>query len=86
MIMDYLVKHGYPQAASDFAREAGLNLNVTIDTIERRKKIKNAIYAGQLQIAIEEINEINPDVSCPKFSCFIAMIIWYHAPLIAFGH
>lgn len=62
MIMDYLVKHGYSQAATDFAMESGVNLGVDLTTIEQRKRIKNAIYCGQLQVAIEEINEIDATV------------------------
>ena len=63
MIMDYLIKHGYSQAATDFAVESGVNMGVDPTTIEQRKRIKNAIYAGQLQQAIEEINDIDAAVS-----------------------
>ena len=61
--MDYLVKHGYSQAATDFAMESGIDMGVNLSTIEQRKRIKSAIYAGQLQIAIEEINDIDAAVS-----------------------
>ena len=76
MIMDYLVKHGYSQAATDFAMESGVNMGVDLTTIEQRKRIKNAIYAGHLEIAIEEINDIDATVcQILSLSLIFAMII-----------
>jgi hypothetical protein len=72
IIMNYLVTEGYAKAAQDFANEANINPGVEISTIEQRKKIKNAIYSGRIQEAIEDINDIDSTVRsffslCPQY-------------------
>ena len=61
--MDFLVQEGYPDAAARFAEEANMTTNAEDSLIEERVRIKNAIYRGDLQTAIEEINEIDVSVS-----------------------
>ncbi|MCJ1438037.1 hypothetical protein MMC27_007424 [Xylographa pallens] len=58
--MDYLVSEGYPSAAQNFALEANVQPRVDIESIEERVVIRNAIYGGDIQTAIEKINELNP--------------------------
>lgn len=61
--MDYLINEGYPAAAKKFAAEANLQ-HVSGDLeIEERVDIRNAILAGDIQTAIEKINDLTPDVS-----------------------
>jgi len=60
--MDYLVSEGYPSAAQNFALEANVQPRVDIESIEERVVIRNAIYAGDVQTAIERINELNPQI------------------------
>lgn len=64
IVMDYLVREGFPQAAKRFATEANIQ-QVPGDTehIQERVEIRNAILAGDIQTAIEKINDLNPDVS-----------------------
>lgn len=64
VIMDYLINEGYQSAAQKFAAEA----NITQPTgeaefIEERVKIRNAIISGNIRLAIEKLNDLNPDVS-----------------------
>lgn len=61
--MDYLISEGYPSAAEKFALEANIQLNVDADSIRDRVEIRNAIYGGDIQSAVEKINELNPQVS-----------------------
>ena len=62
LVMDYLVSEGYPSAAQNFALEANIQPKVDIESIEERVVIRNAIYGGDIQTAIERINELNPQV------------------------
>lgn len=61
--MDYLVSEGYPSAAQKFAVEANIQPRMDIELIRERVEIRNAIYGGDIQSAIEKINEHNPQVS-----------------------
>lgn len=66
VIMDYLVREGYPCAAEKFSDEANIQLTIDLESIQERVEIRNAIYGGDIQSAIEKINELNPQV------CFAA--------------
>lgn len=63
VIMDYLISEGYPSAAQKFALEANIQPQVDVESIRERVEIRNAIYGGDIQSAIEKINELNPQVS-----------------------
>jgi hypothetical protein len=60
--MDYLVVEGYKDAAEHFARESGLVPQVALDSIEDRTTIRDAIYRGDIEEAIERVNDLDPDV------------------------
>ncbi|KAK5094590.1 hypothetical protein LTR24_003531 [Lithohypha guttulata] len=60
--MDFLVQEGYPDAAARFAEEANMATNAEDSLIEERVRIKNAIYRGDLQTAIEEINDVDVSI------------------------
>lgn len=62
LVMDYLVKSGYQSAAQKFAKEANIQPKSGIDSITERVNIRNDIYSGDIQSAIEKINELNPQV------------------------
>jgi hypothetical protein len=63
LIMDYLVNEGYPITAKKFADEANIPPPpVSSETIQERVEIRNAILGGQIQTAIEKINDLNPQV------------------------
>jgi hypothetical protein len=63
--MDYLINEGYPSAAQKFAKEANIVPSLDGEAIQERVDIRNAIHAGNMQLAIERINELNPQVCCP---------------------
>ena len=62
LVMDYLVSEGYPSAAQNFAQEANIQPRVDAESIQERVEIRNAIHGGDIQTAIEKINELNPQV------------------------
>jgi len=61
--MDYLINEGYPAAAKKFAAEANLQHASDDTEIDERVEIRNAILSGDIQSAIEKINDLTPDVS-----------------------
>lgn len=63
VIMDYLISEGYPSAAQKFAHEANIEPMLDVDSIQERVEIREAIDSGDIQTAIEKINELNPQVS-----------------------
>jgi len=83
VIMDYLISEGYPSAAQKFAHEANIAPMLDVESVQERVDIREAINKGDIQSAIEQINELNPQVRShcsittfvlPPYS--IAMIIF----------
>lgn len=62
VIMDYLINEGFPSAAAKFAKEANIRPFADPEAIQQRVDIRNAIHAGDIQLAIERINELNPQI------------------------
>lgn len=60
--MDYLITNGYPAAAKKFAVEANIQLKTDLESIQERVEIRTAIHSGNIQAAVEKINELNPMV------------------------
>jgi hypothetical protein len=85
--MDYLITEGYPSAAEKFAAEANIQPQADLGCINERVQIRDSIHRGDLQAAIELINELNPEVSTSSLvsSRSFYDYICFHAPLIAFG-
>ncbi len=77
--MNYLIIEGYQSAAIKFAQEANISPSIDLDSINDRIAIRNAIYRGDIQGAIEHINELNPEVGLQLFA---QMIKLFHAPLL----
>jgi hypothetical protein len=67
VIMDYLISEGYPRAAEKFAKEANIHLPVEEESIQLRVDIRKAIHAGDIDTAINKINDLNPQV------CFLVL-------------
>lgn len=92
VVMDYLVSEGYPSAARRFASEANVQPTSGVNSIQERIEIREAIHSGDIQIAIEKINELNPMVSPVDCNFFLPRLFamirpMFHAPLIRLsGH
>jgi len=74
LVMDYLVSEGYPVAAQNFALEANIQPNANVDSIRERVAIRNLIYSGDIQTAIERINELNPQILDRDSSLHFALL------------
>lgn len=79
---------GYPNAAANFSKEANLQPHQDTSSIQARQEIQNSIHGGNIQLAIETLNDFDPEVS---FN-FLSISTWQplfmirsrvlHAPLI----
>jgi hypothetical protein len=77
LVMNYLVTKGYPCTVKNFAAEANIKLDADADMIEERVEIRNAIHSGDIQSAIEKINELDPQVIPPLISVFFLTAILF---------
>lgn len=62
LIMDYLVREGYKEAAEKFEEESGVKFTPEIEKLEEKTKIRDAILVGNIKSAITLINELYPDM------------------------
>jgi hypothetical protein len=62
MILDYLTMEGYPNAAANFSKEANLQPLQENAAIQARQEIQNCIHSGNIQSAIETLNELDPEI------------------------
>lgn len=60
--MDYLVIEGYKTAAEEFSKEADIKPPVDLSSIESRMNIREAIQRGDIEDAIEKVNDLNPEI------------------------
>lgn len=66
--MDYLILEGYKSAAEEFSKEADLQAPVDFSNIESRMNIRDAVQRGDVEEAIELVNDLNPEVRIFSFS------------------
>jgi len=62
LVMNYLIIEGYPSAALKFAQEANISPQLDLQSIHERNQICTAINEGNVQSAIEMINDICPEL------------------------
>ncbi|KAF8078716.1 CTLH/CRA C-terminal to lish motif domain-containing protein [Lyophyllum atratum] len=60
--MDYLVIEGYKSAAEEFSQEADLAPPVDFESIESRMNIREALQRGDIEEAITQVNDLNPEI------------------------
>ncbi|KND91646.1 Glucose-induced degradation protein 8 [Tolypocladium ophioglossoides CBS 100239] len=53
---------GYPNAAAKFSKEANLQPHQDGASIRSRQEIQNFIHSGNIQAAIETLNELDPQI------------------------
>ena len=63
LILDYLTVAGYPNAAARFCSEANLSPQQPNSDIMIRQRIQRAIHEGEIEAAIEYLNDLDPAVS-----------------------
>jgi hypothetical protein len=62
LVLDYLTMEGYPDAAANFSKEANLRPLKESASIQARQEIQNSIHKGDIQAAIEILNELDPEI------------------------
>jgi hypothetical protein len=63
IVMDYLVTEGYKAAADEFCKEANMAPPAGLERIDKRIVIRDAVQRGDIQEAIQQVNEFNPEVN-----------------------
>jgi hypothetical protein len=63
LVLNYLIIEGYKNAAEKFMRETGISIIYDKDLLEKRMFIRTLIMLGKIDEAINEINDINPEVN-----------------------
>jgi hypothetical protein len=62
LVMQYLLTEGYAEAAEEFARESNIEPTIELEDVRRRLAIRQAIQRGDIECAIDRINELDPEL------------------------
>ncbi|CAM1511054.1 Fc.00g085670.m01.CDS01 [Cosmosporella sp. VM-42] len=62
LILDYLTMEGYPNAANRFSKEANIQPQQDNDLVRARQEIQTSIHSGNIETAIETLNELDPQI------------------------
>ncbi|XP_021598095.1 protein GID8 homolog isoform X4 [Manihot esculenta] len=63
LVMNFLVTEGYVDAAEKFRIESGTEPDIDLATITDRMAVKKAVQSGNVEDAIEKVNDLNPEQS-----------------------
>ncbi|KAK4340575.1 hypothetical protein RND71_039076 [Anisodus tanguticus] len=69
LVMNFLVTEGYVEAAEKFRKESGTDPDIDLATITDRMAVKKAVQAGNVEDAIEKVNDLNPEDKKKPFYC-----------------
>lgn len=62
LVLNFLVIEGYKDTAEKFAKETKTSSGVDLSSIEDRMVIRGAVHRGEIQDAIERVNDLNPEI------------------------
>ncbi|KAH7568966.1 hypothetical protein JRO89_XS06G0081700 [Xanthoceras sorbifolium] len=62
LVMNFLVTEGYVDAAEKFRMESGTEPDIDLATIMDRMAVKKAVQCGNVEDAIEKVNDLNPEI------------------------
>ncbi|OAY26129.1 protein GID8 homolog isoform X3 [Manihot esculenta] len=62
LVMNFLVTEGYVDAAEKFRIESGTEPDIDLATITDRMAVKKAVQSGNVEDAIEKVNDLNPEI------------------------
>lgn len=62
LVMNFLVTEGYVEAAEKFRMESGTDPDIDLATITDRMAVKKAVQSGNVEDAIEKVNDLNPEI------------------------
>lgn len=57
-----MLSKGYVEAAESFCKESNTKPGVDLAAITDRMEIRKAVQSGDIQDAIERVNDLNPEV------------------------
>ena len=60
--MNYLITEGHVEAAKSFERESGTSASMDLSTIHNRMEVRRAVQVGDIDAAIDKVNDLNPEV------------------------
>ncbi|KAI7862081.1 CTLH/CRA C-terminal to lish motif domain-containing protein [Spinellus fusiger] len=62
LVMNYLVIEGYKDAAEQFSAESGIPTLLDLSSVQERMDIRHAIQSGNVDNAIDLVNDLNPEI------------------------
>lgn len=62
LVMNFLVTEGFVEAAEKFKLESGTEPEIDLATITDRMAVKKAVQCGNVEDAIEKVNDLNPEI------------------------
>lgn len=62
LVMNFLVTEGYVKAAQMFEQESGTPPGIDLGSITDRMEIRRAVQSGNVEEAIEKVNDLNPEI------------------------
>lgn len=62
LIMNFLVTEGYVEAAQTFQQESLTQPGIDLAAITDRMEIRKAVQSGNVEEAIERVNDLNPEI------------------------
>ncbi|KAK3248167.1 Glucose-induced degradation complex subunit [Cymbomonas tetramitiformis] len=62
LVMNFLVTEGFVEAAETFQKESGTSPGVDLSSVNDRMAIRKAVQSGQVEDAIEKVNDLNPEI------------------------
>ncbi|CAH9093588.1 unnamed protein product [Cuscuta epithymum] len=62
LVMNFLVTEGFVEAAEKFRLESGTEPDIDLATITDRMAVKKAVQCGNVEDAIEKVNDLNPEI------------------------
>ncbi|GAQ80360.1 hypothetical protein KFL_000520320 [Klebsormidium nitens] len=62
LVMNYLVTEGYVDAAEKFQLESGVKPEIDLSTITDRMTVRKAVQSGNVEDALEKVNDLNPEI------------------------
>ncbi|MBA0778861.1 hypothetical protein Gotri_006676 [Gossypium trilobum] len=63
LVMNFLVTEGYAEAVAKFRMETGTEPDMDVAMITDRMAVKKAVQCGNVEDAIEKVNDLNPEQS-----------------------
>ena len=66
---------GYIDAARAFQKEAGIEAGFSDEVADVRMHVRNALEQGHVDEAIEQVNDLNPEVRSAKIS-MLHVLCW----------